>query len=196
MSSIPTTTSTGLAETRFFIALVPPPEIKAYANQMIQELGDRYQTRTARAVPHITLQPPFLWQANAVSQLEECLSSFARTQTLIPVMLSGFGAFAPRVLFMNVLKTAELLQLQTNLMADLEKHLGIVDPVAQRRPFSPHLTIASRNLTRQTFKQAWSELQPRQVDFQFIADRLTLLIHDGHRWHTQSEFPLNAETAL
>lgn len=192
MSSTTANTSTSLAQARFFVALVPPQEIQDYANQRIQELGDRYQTRTAKAVPHITLQPPFLWQTSAVSQLEECLSSFAHTQSQIPVMLSGFGAFAPRVLFINVLKTAELLQLQVNLMADLEKHLGIVDPMAQRRSFSPHLTIASRNLTRQTFKQAWSELQPQQVEFQFVADRLTLLIHDGHQWQIQSEFRLNA----
>ena len=192
MSSTTANTSTSLAQARFFVALVPPQEIQDYANQRIQELGDRYQTRTAKAVPHITLQPPFLWQTNTVSRLEECLSSFAHTQRQIPVILSGFGAFAPRVLFINVLKTAELLQLQIDLMADLEKHLGIVDPMAQRRSFSPHLTIASRNLTRQTFKQAWSELQPQQVEFQFVADRLTLLIHDGHQWHIQSEFRLNA----
>jgi 2'-5' RNA ligase len=32
-------------ETRFFVALLPPLEVQEYANQVIQELGDRYQTR-------------------------------------------------------------------------------------------------------------------------------------------------------
>lgn len=177
-------------QTRFFIALMPPQAIQDHAQQIVQELGDRYHTRTAKAPPHITLHPPFLWQSSAVAELEICLSRFAHTQPQIPIVLSGFGAFAPRVLFINVLKTVELLQVQANLMAELEKHLGIVDAVAQRRPFAPHLTIASRNLTRQTYRQAWSELQPRSVDFQFVGDRLTLLIHDGQRWQVQSEFPL------
>ena len=75
-------------------------------------------------------------------------------------------------------------------MAQLEKTLGIVDLKAKQRPFSPHLTVASRNLTRQTFKQAWSELQSRQVEFKFVGDRLTLLLHNGQCWQIHSEFPL------
>jgi len=181
-----------LAQTRYFIAFIPPQPIQDYANQVIRTLSDRYHTRTAHAPPHITLQPPFLWQSNATAQLEACLSSFARSQVQVPIVLSGFGAFAPRVLFINVLKTIELLRLQADLMAHLEKTLEIVDSVAQRRPFSPHLTIASRNLNRQTFKQAWAELQPQTVEFEFIGDRLALLIHNGHCWQVQAEFPLRS----
>lgn len=184
--------ATNLDQTRCFIAFIPPQPIQDYATQIIQALGDRYRTRTAQAPPHITLQPPFLWPSNATSRLEDRLSSFAHSQVQIPIVLSGFGAFAPRVLFINVLKTVELLRIQADLMAYLEKNLGVVDPVAQRRPFSPHLTIASRNLNRQTFKQAWSELEPQQVEFEFISDRLVLLIHDGQRWQVQAEFALTS----
>jgi 2'-5' RNA ligase len=177
-------------ESRFFIALLPPQEIQDFANAVIQELGDRYQTRAAKAPPHVTLQPPFLWQLEASADLETCLQEFAAQQAIVPITLSGFGAFAPRVLYINVLKTAELLALQAQLMAQLEASLGIVDPVSKRRPFSPHMTVASRNITRSTFKQAWAELQPRQAEFEFVGDRLTLLLHDGHRWQVQSEFAL------
>ncbi|NJO41138.1 MAG: 2'-5' RNA ligase family protein [Cyanobacteria bacterium CRU_2_1] len=174
---------------RFFIALMPPDEIQDYANQAIEALSDRYHTRTAKAPPHITLQPPFLWQPDATQQLEMRVNEFARRQAIVPVTLSGFGAFAPRVLYINVLKTPELLTLQANLMNYLEETLGIVDPTTKQRGFSPHLTIASRNLTRQTFKQAWADLQTRHVEFEYVSDRLTLLIYDGHCWHIQSEFP-------
>jgi 2'-5' RNA ligase len=173
---------------RFFVALVPPLEIQAYANEVIQELSDRFQTRTSKAPPHITLQPPFLWTVEAAPKLEECLRTFACGQLQVPVNLSGFSAFPPRVLYLNVLKTSGLLALQANLMAVLEKNLEIVDPVSKKRAFSPHLTVASRNLTHQTFKQAWSELQQRQVEFEFVSDRLTLLIHDNQRWQVRAEF--------
>jgi 2'-5' RNA ligase len=175
---------------RFFVGLMPPPAIQNYATQVIQELTDRYQTRTSKAPPHITLQPPFLWPVDAIPNLHTGLQSAAHGHSPVPVVLSGFGAFAPRVLFINVLKTPELLQLQATLMRELETHLGIVDPVSKRRPFAPHLTVASRNLTRQSFKQAWAELSTRSVEFTFVGDRLTLFIHDGQRWHVQAEFPL------
>jgi 2'-5' RNA ligase len=174
---------------RFFVGLLPPAEIQDYATQVIQELTDRYRTRTSKAPPHITLQPPFLWPIEAISNLHTELESVASTQAPIPIKLSGFGVFAPRVLFINVVKTPELLQLQAQLMTHLETHLGIVDPVSKRRPFAPHLTIASRNMTRQSFQAAWAELSPRSVEFTFISDRLTLFLHNGQRWHVQAEFP-------
>jgi 2'-5' RNA ligase len=94
------------------------------------------------------------------------------------------------VLYINVVRTPELLRLQAALRDYLEAELGIVDPKAKQRPFAPHLTVASRNLTGATFRQAWAELQPRSFEFQFVAEQLTLLIYRGQRWQVQGEFPL------
>lgn len=120
--------------------------------------------------------------------LEACLSRFASGRKAVPVILRGFGAFPPRVIYINVLKTQELLALQFDLMAHLETQLGIVDPVSQTRTFSPHMTVAFRDLTKQNFKAAWPEFQQRQLDLEFTATQLTLLIHDGKRWNTSTEF--------
>ncbi|HIK54919.1 MAG TPA: 2'-5' RNA ligase family protein [Synechococcales cyanobacterium M55_K2018_004] len=178
------------ANVRFFVALIPPQEIQDYATTVIQELGDRFQTRTAKAPPHVTLYPPFEWPRKRSPELEDCLAQFAAHHAGVPVSLSGFGAFSPRVLYINVLKTPELLHLQANLMAHLEATLGIVDVTAKRRPFAPHLTVASRNVTRQTFREAWALLQDRSVAFEFLGDRLTLLRHDGGCWQIQRNFSL------
>ncbi|MBD2461357.1 2'-5' RNA ligase family protein [Oscillatoria sp. FACHB-1407] len=175
---------------RFFIALVPPQPIQDYASDVIQSLGDRYRTGVSKAPPHVTLQPPFEWDTLQQHTLEACLSDFVTQQRVVPVQLSGFGSFPPRVLYINVLKTPSLLHLQAALMATLETQLGIVDPKSKQRPFSPHLTVASRNVTRQTFKQAWEELRSRSVEFEWVSDRITLLIHTGHHWQVEREFPL------
>ena len=179
-------------QSRFFIALIPPAEIQNYASRVIQELGDRYKTRTSPSPPHITLQAPFLWPMNQLSQLEACLSQFALHQPALTLKLSGFGQFAPRVLYIDVLKTPELLTLQTDLRTHLESHLGLVDAAAQHRPFVPHMTVASRKLTPATFAQAWADLQSRQVDFEFVGDRLTLLLHNGQCWQVRSQFLMSA----
>lgn len=174
---------------RFFIALLPPPDIQDYANSIKQHFSDRYNSRAAlKSPPHITLQPPFERLASQVPDLKQCLSTFAHNQEVVPVTLSGFAAFPPRVIYINVLKTQELLTLQLNLMAHIETVLGIVDPASKSRPFSPHLTVAFRDLTRQNFKAAWLEFQHQQLQFEFTADRLTLLLHDGRRWTVYDEF--------
>lgn len=178
------------SKSRFFIALLPPLEIQDYVNQIKQHFAENYASRGAqRSPPHITLQPPFEWLPEQVPVLEESLSRFAKERESVPVTLSGFGAFPPRVIYINVLKTQELLALQTDLMAHLESNLGIVDQVARTRAFSPHMTVAFRDLTRQNFKAAWPEFQHRQLQFEFPADCLTLLLHDGKRWNVLAEVP-------
>ncbi|WP_416676676.1 2'-5' RNA ligase family protein [Egbenema bharatensis] len=166
-----------------------PPDVQEYAQQVIAELKADYQTDTAKVSPHITLQAPFLWQPEQLPELESCIRAIAQVHSEIPIAVSNFGAFAPRVLYLDVHKTAELLALQSRLAEHLEATLGIVDLKAKTRSFSPHITVASRNLKRKTFQQAWARLQERQVEFNFICDRLTLLRHDGARWQTATEFP-------
>jgi 2'-5' RNA ligase len=179
---------------RFFIALLPHQEIQDYANEIKQYFAQTYQSQHAqKSPPHITLQPPFEWQLDAVPVLEQCLRTFADTRTPVPVTLKGFGAFVPRVIYINVLKTPELLTLQNDLMAYLEVSLGIVERVSKSRPFSPHMTVAFRDLTRQNFRTAWPEFKDRQLEFEFTASQLTLLIHDGRRWNVHSEFPFLAQ---
>jgi len=179
---------------RFFIALLPPLEIQDYANEIKQYFAQTYESRAAqKSPPHITLQPPFEWQLDTLPVLEQCLKTFADTRMPVPVTLNGFGAFVPRVIYINVLKTPELLTLQNDLMAYLEVSLGIVERVSKSRPFAPHMTVAFRDLTRQNFRAAWSEFQHRQLEFEFTAPQLTLLIHDGRQWNVSAEFPFLAQ---
>jgi len=184
------------SKSRFFIALLPPPEVQDYANQIKQYFAEHYASRGAqKSPPHITLQPPFEWEALLVPELEQCCSTFANGRDSVPVTLSGFGAFPPRVIYINVVKTQELLTLQTDLMAYLETRLGIVDPLILTRAFAPHMTVAFRDLTRQNFKAAWPEFQQRQLQFEFTATQLTLLLHDGRRWNVSAEFPFSSSVS-
>jgi 2'-5' RNA ligase len=174
---------------RFFVALLPPQDIQDYANQIKQYFADNYASRHAqKSPPHITLQPPFEWAKDQVSRLEASLREFACQQKSLPVTLSGFSAFAPRVIYIDVVRSQELLQLQAALMAQMETDLGIVDEVGKKRSFAPHMTVAFRDLTKQNFKAAWPEFENRELHFEFTADKLTLLIHDGKRWNIKSEF--------
>lgn len=183
------------SKSRFFIALLPPLEIQDYANKIKQDFAQNYNSRGAQnSPPHITLKPPFEWQLDDLPVLAQALRAFADTRTPVPVTLQGFGAFAPRVIYINVLKTPELLALQTDLMAYCETSLGIVHPVSQNRPFVPHVTVAFRDLTNQYFRDAWSKYHNQQVEFEFTASQLTLLIHDGNQWNVSTEFSFLAQS--
>ncbi|MEH2155414.1 2'-5' RNA ligase family protein [Nostoc sp.] len=174
---------------RFFIALVPPQDIQDYTNQIKQYFADRYFSSGAlKSPPHITLQPPFEWADANLPLLEASLKQFASGQQPVAITLRGFDAFVPRVIFINVVRSQEVLTLQANLMAYTESNLGIVDKVSKTRPFAPHMTVAFRDLTKQNFKAAWPEFEKRQLHFEFTANQITLLLHDGKRWNIKSEF--------
>jgi len=113
----------------------------------------------------------------------------------VPVHLCGFGAFPSRVIYIHVEKTPELLTIQKSLMGDLEDQLGLVDPVAQSRPFVPHMTVAFRDLSKSNFRQAWKVYQDQPFDYQFTVQELTLLLHNGKHWEIEDSFAL-AEGSL
>jgi len=179
---------------RFFVAFLPPPTFQEQVKDIQQYFAERYQSRGAqKSPPHITLQSPFEWEVAALPLLTTSLEEFANYYSSIPIRLSGFAAFAPRVIYINVVKTPELMALQAHLSAYLAEELAIIDPASQERSFTPHITVAFRDLTRQNFKAAWPEFQFRPLQFEFTAADLTLLIHDEQRWNVNRHFPLNIE---
>ncbi len=178
---------------RYFIALLPPQEIQEQITEIKQYFAENYGSSGAlKSPPHITLQPPFKWVTAEIGKVEESLEKFAIAHQPIPITLSGFAAFPPRVIYANPLKTPGLLEIEKDLSEYLETNLGIADPVAKSRPFTPHLTVAFRDLTKGNFKAAWPEFEKRSLNFEFTTFELTLLIHDGERWNIRREFPFLA----
>jgi len=180
---------------RYFIGLLPSPEIQAQVNRFKQDFADRFASRKAQnSPPHITLFPPFAWQPEQEAALESVLAAFARAFTPLSLQLDGFGAFVPRVIYVHVIHSPELNQLQQALMVHLEQALDIVDPKAKHRPFKPHMTIAFRDLTKQNFRAGWAEYQDKPFHHKFMVSKLTLLLHNGRFWEIKSEFAF-AESA-
>ena len=174
----------------FFIALLPPEDVRQIVTDIKQHIAQVYNSKAAlKSPPHITLQPPFEWELEDLPELEAKLGEFSQTQTPIPIILDGFAAFKPRVIYINVLKNAELLTIHKRLTKYLETSLNIVQQVSKNRPFSPHLTVGFRDLTKPNCYQAWSEFEHRQLRFEFSISHLTLLHHNGKCWEIQHNFP-------
>ncbi|MEM6754384.1 MAG: 2'-5' RNA ligase family protein [Cyanobacteria bacterium P01_C01_bin.38] len=173
----------------YFIALLPPQDIQDYATEIKQYFADNYDSKHAfKSPPHITLQPPFEWDSGKLTDLEECLQKFVRGRNSIPITLDGYNAFAPRVIYIDVVKTSELMNLQADLMVYLESNLGIVDKVGKLRGFTPHMTVAFKDLRKSEFKAAWVEFENRELHFEFNAEKLTLLKHENKKWNITQEF--------
>ena len=177
---------------RFFIALVPSPEIQLAVNEIKGYFEQHYGARKAfNSPPHITLQAPFEWSSDReVDELIEGLKEFAVGREKIAIALRNFGAFPPKVIYVDVVQTPELMALQKDLATMMEDKYGIADQ--RYRSFCPHMTVAFRDLTKAAFYQAWPEFQQKTLRFDFTAQRLTLLHHDGQRWQPYQSYSFEA----
>ena len=177
---------------RFFIALVPPPEIQAAIDEIKGYFEQQYGARKAfNSPPHITLQAPFEWPSDrGVDELIGGLKEFAVRREKIAIALRNFGAFPPKVIYVDVIQTPELMALQQDLVTLMENKYGIADQ--RYHSFCPHMTVAFRDLTKTAFHQAWPEFQQRTLTFNFATQQLTLLRHDGQRWQTYQNYSFDA----
>ncbi|WOD39152.1 2'-5' RNA ligase family protein [Nodosilinea sp. E11] len=180
---------------RFFVALLPPKNLQETITAIQHDIGQRFGSKAAlRSPPHITLQPPFQWPLDRTAELERSLHSWVCHQPPIPIALERFSAFAPRVIYIDVVQTPELMAIQPALITHLHKHCGLGNASTQPRPFCPHVTVAFRDLTPAAFRQAWPEFKQRPFSAEFVVSALTLLRHDGQRWQIFSDFLLNRST--
>ena len=167
-------------KTLFFIALLPPSEVQEFATKVKQHFAEVYNSRAAlKSPPHITLQPPFEWEIEQLPILKEKLTEFTQNQSPIPITLHNYSAFKPRVIYINVFKTAELLAAEKKLTNYLEESLNIVHLPSKNRPFSPHMTVAYRDLNKENFYKAWEKFQDQELHFEFRVNHLTLLKNTG-----------------
>jgi 2'-5' RNA ligase len=177
---------------RFFIALLPPPAIQTQVTAIKQYFSEVYHSKAAlKSPPHVTLQAPFVWDLRNLARLKTELAQFAAQYPAMPMRLDGFRAFAPRVIYIHVDCYPQLLYLQKALTGWMATDFDIIDPQASYRTFTPHMTVAFRDLTPQAFRQAWPEFEQRVIQFEFMANHLSLLIHDGQQWRVDENFALD-----
>jgi 2'-5' RNA ligase len=173
---------------RFFIALLPPDSIQDEVRQIQCDFEARYSSKaTLKAPPHITLIPPFELSSDRIEALQIELDKFVKTRSHFTINLSGFAAFPPRVIYIDVVPNPVLLNLYADIAATLANNLGIIDPYAFR-PFAPHMTVALRDMTAENLELAWAEFRDRKINFEFEAINLTLLAHDEQKWNVLSNF--------
>jgi len=177
----------------FFIAILPNAKIQEEVTKFKKYLAENYDASHAlTSPPHITLFPPFKWEAERKGKLRDLLDAFAAEEERFTVELKDFDCFAPRVIFVDV-KHNELLQrLQHLLEARLESELDLQND----RPyegFHPHMTIAHKDLKRHHFSDAWAEFSKRSYERSFEVEDITLLKHNGSHWEVYETFPLHVE---
>jgi 2'-5' RNA ligase len=177
-----------MASKKYFIALVPPPQIRDKAELLKQELFTQFGLRgSLRSPAHITLHRPFEWKEQKEEALISGLSEFRFAP--VPVTLRGFSSFAPRVIFIDVLPDERLVQLHSALAAFCRQRFRLYNESEDERGFHPHVTIAFRDLKKNRFSEVWDYVDKKSFSENFVAERISLLKLES-RWEVLRDFPI------
>lgn len=172
----------------YFIALIPPPELREAVKALKEEMKSRFGAQHALKSPaHLTLQMPFRWKESEEAFLLASLKGFAAQQQPFQINLSGFDCFPPKVIYIRVENHRPIIQLHEQLKVHLIESLGFTPEQVNSR-FHPHLTIATRDLRKSSFREAWAEFESRKFTVSFEAESLFLLKHTGRFWEIYRAF--------
>ncbi|MEP4532389.1 MAG: 2'-5' RNA ligase family protein [Cyclobacteriaceae bacterium] len=176
---------------RYFVALIPPKPFYTEALALKQEVENRFNSKAAlRSPPHITLQMPFRYKEQKEAKIFEALSSFGNDFPPFAINQQDFGFFEPRVIFINVERSAELEHMQKELLRHLRKTLNIESSNYKNRGFHPHMTIAFRDLKKEAFYEAREHFSSKELNWNWTATELALLKHNEKLWEVLKTFPL------
>jgi 2'-5' RNA ligase len=172
---------------KYFIAIVLPDPAQGFALEIKNRLFEQYGLKGAlRSPAHITLHRPFEWQQKKEQQLIGKLHDFPN-KPLLDITLKNYGAFEPRVLYLNVEVNAELTALHKQLTGYCKRELSLFNEDEDLRGFHPHVTIAFRDLKKPLFYELWKQYGKEKFEMAFQANGFSLLkLHE--KWEVIENF--------
>jgi 2'-5' RNA ligase len=176
----------------YYIAVVAPSTVEekvlGYKHWMQQQFGCQVALKSPA---HITLISPFRLAADREQELVNGFAAFRSRIVDCRVSMEGFAHFGDRVIFIDVKKTAGLVQLREETSIYFQQLFGHLIP-NDTRDFHPHITIANRDLQPEDFEKAWPHFSSQSFFGEFHAPAISLLKLENGKWNIISENTIRA----
>ncbi len=167
----------------YYIALLCPPEVNERIQQFKLWMKEQFGCVIAlRSPAHITLVPPFWFGEEREHALLTALYAFKSGKKELQIELNGFAHFGKKVLFIQVNSGPELNEMK-NLVNDhfIQSFPGKIKK--DGRPFHPHVTIATRDMSPGHFFKAWGYFFNKKFAETFSVHVITLLKLSPGKWN-------------
>lgn len=175
----------------YFIAVVLPEALNEKILHYKKWMAEKYGCKVGLKSPaHITLVAPFWMEAEKETRLKTDMESISAQVSKFTITTDSFSAFKPRTLFVAVKENESLNALKQssdNFFRPADYKIKI-----ENRPFYPHITIATRDLHKKDFADAWPHFENKTFKEEFEATGLSLLKHNGRVWDVVFTSPFTA----
>ncbi len=181
-------------ENLYFLAITMPEEISKKIIEIQEDISTRFGGRASlKVMPHITLKAPFKFPAAAHAIVLDWFENLNLNVSGFDLELKDFGAFHNKnqpVIFINLEPNVTLMKLQKEILAEFRNAFPEISIMNLEINFHPHVTVAYRDLTVESFREAWPEFQVKKFSETLEVYNFHLLKHDGKRWNIIRSFLL------
>jgi 2'-5' RNA ligase len=174
----------------YYITLLCPPEIDepigAHKEMMRENFGC---VVAAKSPAHLTLIAPFFLSDGKYRELLERMAAFESIVSEVEVNVEGYNHFGERVIFADVHVNDNMVAMQEQLENYL-RNGGFPFIKEAKKPFHPHITIATRDLKDTDFVAAWANFEGKQISSSFTTNTFHLMKLVDERWVHDQQFIL------
>lgn len=171
-----------LAAQMYFIALVLPQPLNERILLYKQFMLERFDCKVGLKSPaHITLIPPFWMEEDKEPLLLDSVNLLSSGLASFSITTNNFSAFKPRTIFIDVQPNKELNRVK-NITDHFFKNQDYSSIKTDNRPFHPHITIATRDLHKKDFHEAWPQFENKSFEEAWTATGLSVLRHNKKNW--------------
>lgn len=172
----------------YFLAVVLPLAIDEKVLRYKLQMREGYGCKVGLKSPaHITIAPPFWMEEEKQSALEQDMTNLAGNLPTFTLTTADFSAFVPRTIFVAVEENETLINLKKN--ADAFFRGKDYKMKFESRPFHPHITIATRDLHKKAFGEAWTQFEKERFRETAMVTGLSLLKHNSQKWEVPFTAP-------
>lgn len=146
-------------------------------------MHERYGCKSGHNTPpHVTLIPPFMITDNvSLRDFEHALASFISKAKPFRARVSGFGAFAERTVFANVIPDASWKEWHDQLYDVLVHHFQNAFAIDKKR-FTPHITISNRDIPTGAVPETLTHFAALGLESEISVDHIALFQRVDARW--------------
>jgi 2'-5' RNA ligase len=165
----------------YFIAQVLPADLNARVLNYKQMMLDKFGCKVGLKSPaHITIIPPCWIEEEREKELINDVGNICQGSSSFTLRTKDFSAFKPRTIFIDVEVNDALKQMKE--AADDYFRKKDYKIKMEDRPFKPHITIATRDLHKKAFAEAWPLFADKEFNETWVATGLSLLKHNRKDW--------------
>jgi 2'-5' RNA ligase len=166
----------------YYIAIVLPQELDEQIIKYKYYMLEKFEARVGLKSPaHITIVPPFWLHPERQDGLRTDLDSLASGIERFPLSTNDFSAFKPRTIYIDVVPSDSLKEVKKKADRFFSERPDYgIKP--ENRAFNPHITIATRDLHKAAFAEAWPYFQKKEFRKDWTVEGLSLLRHNKKNW--------------